>query len=469
MRIRTRNSANGLSSSSAKTTLHDARFNPPIDTVTSSSINYAPGVNNTKSETIWDELNLPKSREDRARAERKLALALKLSDPLMAFSVHSDLVTEALQVHKCDHTKTRVFFDEPVSFKTVRNSQQSYTYTFAGTHGLCRYLGNLSTSSPSALLNAIGTASRHYTASVYHEPDWFALLDQWHEICNNVIPSSSVLGESMVEHAIFVDAFKILLNPTNILKVFLERGRKIAKRKTNLGKLSEGLRTSADSFLSYNFGVKPAIDEIKNIFDAHRKVQRRLLFLRSNVGGYVPVRARTKIPSTFSNNAVTSSPRILCDSKETIGVISALAKVRPDLDFVEDWQAYVQYFGLHKFIGLAWELVPFSFVIDWVTNAGEYINKYTQPKFGSPFYNIRNICHSKKTVLKESLWIPDGYLHSETSSTVVGGPVKIGSWETSTYTRRAGLPKTSGSVDFSLLGTFHALASGSMLIQKILK
>jgi hypothetical protein len=318
-----------------------------------------------------------------------------------------------------------------------------------------------------ALLNTInGSFTRSYTADAYHEPDWYALLDKWHEACDSIMPPNSLLGESIVENGIFIDAFKAIVNPSSLVKTVLKRLATIAKKKDTLGKVALLARQTSGDFLSWNFAVKPALDEVVNVFDAHETVRRRLNFFRSNMGGYLPIRARMKIPSDFTNAAVTSSPRILCDEKEIIGVISALGKVREDLDYIEDWKAYVQYFGLHKFIGLAWELVPFSFVLDWFTNAGEYVNKYLTPRFASPFYNIRNICYSKKQHLKESLWIPDGYLHSETASTVVDGPIKIGSWKISSYDRNPGLPKTSGAIDFSRLGLFHGLASGAMLIQR---
>jgi hypothetical protein len=283
------------------------------------------------------------------------------------------------------------------------------------------------------------------------------------------MPSSTILGESIVENGIFVDAFKLLLNPSRSILVFLDLLKKSLRKKTNLGTLGAVAKTASNLGLGYQFGIAPAIEEIRNVIGAHHKVQSRLAYLRSNVGGYVPVRARMVIPSTVSNSTVNTT-KILCDSKETIGCISALAKIRSDIDFIEDWQAYVQYFGLHKFIGLAWELIPFSFVVDWFTNAQEYVNKFTTPKFGSPFYNIRNICHSKKTELRESLWIPPNFYFSEDASYLLGtDPVNVGSCHTTTYTRSPGLPKTSGSIDFTRLGTFQKILGGALLIQKVVR
>lgn len=466
MRVRSRSSLAGHGKSWFKRTQHTAV--PPSDFVSGSGENSPPNVSHAKTETISDEINLKSTKQDRARLNLRLKIAEKLSDPVIRRSVKSDLYTHLLQVHKCSHTKREILDPNgSISFRTVRTSNISYTYNYSVCNALCRYAGNLSTSSTSALLNQLGTMGRNYTSDAYHEPDWFALLTSWHEACDSIMPNKSLLGESMVENGIFIDAFKAVTNPTRFLVNFLtDLKREFKGRKaTRLGTVAKAARRASGGFLGYQFAVKPAIDEVVNILSAHQKVQRRLNFLRSNVGGYVPVRARMKIPSDFTNTLV-SSTRILCDAKETIGCISSLAKVREDLDYVQDWQAYVQYFGLHKFIGLAWELLPFSFVVDWVTNAGDYVTRYCTPKFGSPFYNIRNICYSRKEYLKESLWIPDGLLHSETASTLVGGPIKVGSFTTTTYVRNPGLPKTSGSIDFSRLGLFHGLASGAMLIQR---
>jgi hypothetical protein len=280
------------------------------------------------------------------------------------------------------------------------------------------------------------------------------------------MPSASLIGESMVENAIFVDAFKTILNPSHGVKTFLQFALKFRKEKTIRKRMGKLTRTTADTFLGYKFGVAPAVEELRNIFLAHQRVSKRLKFLRDNAGGYVPVRVRMVIPSDFTNSyPYTHSPLKHCRAKESIAVISALAKIRTDLDFASEWKAYMQYFGLHKFIGLAWELVPFSFVLDWVTNAGDYISRYTSPHFASPYYNMRNLSHSLKTLTREEIILPAGYSFSEGHGTTpTDYPLCSGT--TSSYSRNRGIPSTSGSVDFSLLGTFHALVGSALLFQK---
>jgi hypothetical protein len=424
------------------------------------------------TQNIIDELNVfPPGSESRAIRQRKLlnrlAIANRLVDEATKRSVLSDLYLSTSQVHRCTHS-TQQFRGEEfavLSAKTVGGITYNYTHTFYGLGGHCRF--NAPNPGTNGLITRWNSTGKGYTSGGFYEPDWFALLDKWHETCDSVMPSSTVLGESIVENEIFVDAFKLLLNPSRGVITFLNYIKRGLSRKTRLGQLGALTRTAADVNLGYQFGVKPMINEIRNVLDAHRLVNARLSFLRANRGGYVPIRVRQTIASTVINQSVTST-KVLCDQKHTIGCISALAKVRHDLDFISDWQAYVQHFGLHKFIGLAWELIPFSFVVDWFTNAQDYVNRFTRPKFGSPFYNIRNICHSKKTILLESLYIPNGYYFSEHGSNLLGGPVNVGSVITSTYTRLPGLPKTAGSIDFTRLGTFHAINGSALLIQKVI-
>lgn len=423
-----------------------------------------------RSETIIDQVSQKRDRHELDRLKRKFEVASRIADVDLRRSVQADLYTSLVQVHPCYHTLKRI---DLLDNMVIKGQHASYSVLqcnlqcFGGSQ-LESFMGLNFNSSKSSAVNLANSSGGSYSASSFATPDWFALLDKWQEMCNNILPSSSLLGESMVENAIFVDAFKTVLNPSYALKAVLKRLKGVLKPTTRLGQIRKATRELADANLFYHFGVLPAIGEVKNMLSAHQKVRSRISFLQSNAGGYVPVRARQVLPCSITNNAVNSITR-LCDRKDTVACISALAKVRPDIDYQDEWKAYIQYFGLHKFIGLAWELIPFSFVVDWITNAGDYIDKYTRPNFASPFYNIRNICHSTKTTLQESIWLPQGYYIPSIGYNVTNGPVKLATLTSSTYQRDPGLPQSSGGVDFSLLGSFHALIGSSLLIQKLLK
>jgi len=423
---------------------------------------------NLRRETITDEVNVKRDRLAQAKLQRAINVAKRQPDADIAKSVIADLYASQMQVHPCTHVKQEIHEFPGVSWSTsIVGTPYTYVRNYHH-HDAFRQLVLGSMTGPDALLDAWAGQNRNYVADGFHGHDWFALLTKWHETCDNLIPSTSLIGESMIEHGIFVDAFKLIINPSSVLKRFLKFATTFKKKKTTLGKFKRMVSTAADAHLYTTFGVLPAIDEIKTVFEAHQKVSSRLKFLKENKGGYIPIRVRQSLPSSIDNGAVgEESVGIICESKWSDGVISAQGKVRPDLDYAGAWKAYLQYFGLHKVIGLAWELVPFSFVIDWVTNAGEYIQKYTAPNFASPFYNVRHISHSVKQSLIEGFQIPKNKVFQPGGDRLFESkPPIISRLTTTNYTRYPGLPETSGRVDFSQLGTFHALIAGSLLIQR---
>jgi hypothetical protein len=432
---------------------------------------YFPVVFNDKVDVITDKVRAKRSREDRARDQRRLASAQRLLKGTELRSVKSDLYTELLTVNPCTHTKTAVSPSKDGSLTILASSAiHNHSITYSGMSPFLYHVGGVSINQK---LTTLMSQARLGNIEGFHDHDWFALLDQWHEACNNLMSPDTNLGESIVENGIFVDAFKTVLNPSRGLKYLVNfvKGNLGNHKYSGLGKIGRLLRDSSDASLSYKFGIKPALEEVQRMLTAQKVVSRRMKYLRENVGGYIPIRARQVLPSEVTVPPGSLDGNILAlvyNTRESTAVISALGKIRPDLSYAEDWQAYVQYFGLHKVFGLAWELVPFSFVIDWVTNAQEYVNKYMTPKFDSPFYNIRNICHSVRKRTLSSYMMGKAYRYSTWSATRPAGsePVELCRLTETSYSRAPGLPTTSGSVDFSRLGLFHGMTSGSLLLQK---
>lgn len=306
--------------------------------------------------------------------------------------------------------------------------------------------------------------------------DWFALADQFNEMCDQYTRSGFLIGEDMAENEIFVDAIKLVINPTHAIRIFLKAAKGIKNiRKMSLGRAAHHIaKKSSNAYLAYTFGVKPAINDIKDAIDAHQKVSSRLNYLRRNAGLFVPIRAKKEIPSVLGSEPPEITPGLSDDLKwftakhSSTAVISALGRVRSDLSHGSDWAAYLQYFGVNKVIGLAWELIPFSFVVDWFTNAQERLNSLTRLHIGDgPFVEFRNICHSVKLHHSENLyWIPGrdesfgGGCISPTSA------ILVASRDYTDYNRGLGIPDTSGVFDFSTLGLFHAITGASLIVQR---
>jgi hypothetical protein len=448
----------------------------PVIALPSSNISIVKTVENMTDElaVTADGQSRAKQRRREAQLSRQLRKLESLSGGIGSTAFSSERVQRFLDVHRCVHTKRSISFEDVVHKARNQISGDRYRlFTYRHCNGDFLLLPNIlgSDGANSGRWNA-----KNYSAEAYRSHDWFALLDQFHEATNSLIPSSTLIGESIYEHAIFVDAFKFVLNPSSILKRFLmhlkAHMKLTRKRGLTLGDLRGGIRSAANTYLGYQFGVRPAVEEVKRALTAHQVVQGRLNWLSNNAGSYVPVRVRSKLDSPFVNEDLPgygiSNTKVLCDEKAAVATISAWCKVREDLNYAKQWQAYTQYFGLQKVVGLAWELVPLSFVVDWFTNAEDYLNRFASPPTVNPFYAMRGLCHSVKQYTKETLWVGPGYRYTSDGA-VLQEPstaFKSCSLTTSSYTRMPSLPSSSGSVDFSNLGLFHYITLGIMLLQK---
>jgi hypothetical protein len=393
-------------------------------------------------------------------------------------------------VNACSHTTTKINAGNPSAQLTFVGSKRGSTYDdqvtwiFQSPAVALKVLTGVSANEFGAMLSS---ATNSYSAGAYKGVDWFALASSFQEACESFTKSKFLLGEDLYENAIFVDAFKILVNPASALNVLMKHlrhgvspGMQKKFRRMTLGEFARsthrGGKKAINWHLSYDFAVKPAIDDIKAALDAHSYVSKRMRLLQSYGGSYLPVRVRQDLMSDFTNTTPTKPSLISSGTrsytfknveyKRTRAVISAWGRVRPDLDWNDTWSAYLQYFGVGKMIGLAWELIPGSFLLDWVTDAQEKINDLTRLRSGGPFMGIRNISASLKQETREIYYLWPGY------EPIFGfpiklpdSPVKICHRDIISYSRYREIPQTSGLVDISNLGSFHYAKLAELIIQ----
>lgn len=389
-------------------------------------------------------------------------------------------------VQPCTHTKTVYDLKDSnrefvvVCGNHVSNWTNEFSLTYANPYIAIPDLIGGSTTDMATIFDSAG---KSYSAGSYKEIDWFSLSASFTEACESFCKDKFLSGEALYEIGIFADAFKFIVNPSSalpsLLKAILKAPSSHQKkfRKSTLGQYARFIKgfgkDAIDKHLSYDFAVKPAIDEVKKTIAAHEFVSARLNYLRQNSGSFLPIRVRQSLDAGVVNAppaslapGVRSTIKAMCEHKLTIGCISGWGRVREDLDWNDTWSAYLQYFGVGKLFGLAWELIPGSFLLDWVTNCQERINHYTRLRTGGPFMGIRGVSASLKKVTREKLVLVPGYnptLQCPITNPV--SPVAVGYRDISTYSRYSEIPQTSGLVDFSNLGSFHYTKLAELIVQ----
>lgn len=337
---------------------------------------------------------------------------------------------------------------------------------------------------------------------VYTTPNWNEIMTKFNEQTNQLVPSAFIGGESLSESAIYGDALRLVLNPKKAILGFVKNVRKRGLHRLSLGELdlyykklfskktflmSEeaidtardldlvrfGVKEGINAHLSYKFGVVPAIKDVKETIGAHSNVESRLAYLNRHRGQYVPIRAKKGYDASFTPDSFTS-PYLdfacLLRKSFTVGCIFGMGRIRTDINEETRYRAYVEHFGLNKIAGAAWELIPFSFVADWFTNSQELVEKLTRiPTGEAPFMNLTAMGSSYKNIALYDYICNPGYDLTDGFPTMEpNSQFPVFSYAVTEYVRSPKIPDTSGFVDLSNLGLFHALTGGELLLQKIL-
>jgi hypothetical protein len=386
-------------------------------------------------------------------------------------------------VHPCDHKKTHISTPENVVVR-ASGASGSYTYelTFTGNlPGYATVLLGLPTASVQDLNSFVGDLQVQGSATKKPRIDWEALENQFLDISQNIIQKEVLIGETLAQPQLVIDAIRFLISPARgmqrLVKYAVKRYGRQALRSTTGDLTRRILKDAANSTLMLNFGIKPLISDIRGIEKSVRVINNQLDYLKRHRGQFVPVRVRESSFSTEKDEEYTSDyhPTYATLYKSPVdhrihAAIGAYFRVRQDLTLEANLNAFAQYFGIGQVVGLLWELVPFSFVVDWVSNVQERIQKLSQVHTFNPYGESRGFVASLKDTQIQSVRLSSGVLpvygasiHEDSSGT------ELASVRTTRYTRFLDLPETRSLFDLSNLGTSQYINGGSLLIQHLLK
>lgn len=234
----------------------------------------------------------------------------------------------------------------------------------------------------------------------------------------------------------------------------------------DFGGLIQGFLTSLRSFLlnfskpglSWEFFIKPFIEDLQKIFGVFAKVKRRIEFLKKNNGKTVQLNHTVKdvqdrmdyllfvTPNPVLGTLTLPLPQAGCHVEDVKITFRAHAIVKIDCKGLDRWDrqldAYVEALGfrtLFQWIKAGYKAIPFSWLIDWAVKTNRIFDQLKTPVFGgigdSPI-KVLTTSHSIRTSCKVVLW-GDEY-HD--------GPREVGRYSVKRYRRAPGLPFSGGGV-----------------------
>jgi hypothetical protein len=135
--------------------------------------------------------------------------------------------------------------------------------------------------------------------------------------------------------------------------------------KEVLFSLSRELRSIASTWLGYRYGVMASIYDVQSWMEAGRSGPRRVRFTQSEASNF-----EANTPVSDQVWAVDAALGLYKTKVERKRRTMSKAGVLIGTDALSGADRY----GLNRFASTAWELIPFSFVLDWLCDMGQRIS-----------------------------------------------------------------------------------------------
>lgn len=339
------------------------------------------------------------------------------------------LITDELPMHKsegyCMHDKSKTEFFE------LSSSTPSSGHTIAGIPAACHEYelsgGYL-----------VYTYARTHTAALYpdrvvvSQPNW----DRYsYEAVRTMTPSFSK-GNQFFNDMLELHQIKGLLSP-------------FGGAKSLIGRYS-------NAYLWYMFGIAPMIKTIQGVIDLMRTVRSKIADIRRRAKRLqtrhyaipIDIVSGVELPEgdsslVFSENVGDFRVvRLFADTQwVTEPKYHATMKFRYDVSELSDLELELRAWGeamdLFDPLAILWNAIPFSFVLDWFTNMGDWIEQLLRTP-AIPIV-IEDFSHSVKFSYKTEL-----YIHWWGESLIA--PIARGT--KSYYERRRDVPSMYTGLDF---------------------
>lgn len=169
-------------------------------------------------------------------------------------------------------------------------------------------------------------------------------------------------------------------------------------RKAKKLDLRPGGKDLGNIWLEYHFGWSPLI---KDIYDAIEVVSRPIPPDRICEKGTVKFKGTSTTRSGYELTSVQSEALI------SVKIGAYIKVVNPNLLLASQ-------LGLVNPAAVAWELVPFSFLVDWFVNVGDVLNSYTD-FFGLELSSSYHTKFSKSTWRRTKIFSFPGYASAESA------------------------------------------------------
>nr|UUW21114.1 MAG: maturation protein [Sanya steitz-like virus 1]UUW21120.1 MAG: maturation protein [Sanya steitz-like virus 1] len=192
---------------------------------------------------------------------------------------------------------------------------------------------------------------------------------------------------SVVNFLLELDDFPSMV--TSLLNLKSRLGNRLKK----VGDLNGWRKELGSDYLWYNFGLRPMIEDIRKMLSTVENVRKRIRYLQKTHGKPTRVRSRmtTQLPIDIGNwgqwehqYPLMWSPYIIPQMR-TRGIYfparvehvvgATMIQSLSGLDSIEGFMsAMLSSLGFNRPLSIAWEAIPFSWLVDYFVNVGAMVD-----------------------------------------------------------------------------------------------
>lgn len=158
-------------------------------------------------------------------------------------------------------------------------------------------------------------------------------------------------------------------------------GRQLWRRMLGM-RSKDALDLAANSWLEYRYGWKPFVSDMRAIVNAQEGIRNAIARENAMNAQVNLFSIREKGPVTITRVPRTSTTTLEVTDVKYEKSYNVHAVVRPPEGYPQTYRHIIAYFGLDQFFENAWEVIPFSFVIDWFVPAGNLLKEMRQDVAG---------------------------------------------------------------------------------------
>lgn len=279
-----------------------------------------------------------------------------------------------------------------------------------------------------------------------NNPHRTLLLDSMRETINMFVAHMKLQTDflEVVDYGLLADeaAKKVRGNNVNMLAFLrdLRHPTEMIPKLRNLKKLSsipKSLRNASSDYLAVHYGILPTVSDLRSIYKAITRLKPYVD--RNGYNTYSAGHASTAVVGDYSYR-LEQHLKLAIDDEDNL-----FDQIIQTVDDV----------GMLPTLENLWDLIPYSFVIDWFVNVSDLLERVdTRSRLAR--YNIRYVTMSYKVSASTQLWASTGnsltgtvtraYYHRWTSDQCPMPPLSL-------------TPNTSDSS--------HWLESGALILQRL--